>query len=84
MHFVVGSPTSSFTLSVFLGYSFSNLFSTTPAEKPKTKKGLPSATVRYNSPSGGLKAIGDPNKKNRDKYNLGEKSKAYDFLQDDV
>ena len=68
----------------FLVYSFSNLFSSTPVEKPKTKKGLPSASVKYNAPGAGIKAVGDPNKKNRDKYNLGEKAKAYDFLQDDL
>lgn len=65
-------------------FSFSNLFS--PSDKPKTKRvtPLPSATVRYNAPTSNLRPAGDPNKKQRDKYNLGEKTKAYEFLQDDL
>ncbi len=61
--------------------SFSNLFSTSnkPAKKP-----LPPATVKYSAPTTNVQPMGDPNKKQRDKYNLGEKAKAYDFLQEDA
>ncbi|XP_052829612.1 C-Jun-amino-terminal kinase-interacting protein 4 isoform X4 [Octopus bimaculoides] len=59
---------------------FSNLFNT--SNKP-SKKPLPVATVRYNAPTTHVQPVGDPNKKQRSKYNLGEKAKAYEFLQDE-
>lgn len=62
--------------------SFSNLFSSSP-DKPK-KKPLPVAMVKYNAPTTNVQPVGDPNQKNRGKYNLGDKNKAYDFLQDDL
>ncbi|XP_053399026.1 C-Jun-amino-terminal kinase-interacting protein 4-like isoform X6 [Mercenaria mercenaria] len=61
---------------------FSNLFSSSP-DKPK-KKPLPVAMVKYNAPTTNVQPVGDPNQKNRGKYNLGDKNKAYDFLQDDL
>ena len=67
-------------------YSFSNLFATS-SNKPNRKQTLPApqpATVRYNAPTSSTRPVGDPNKKQRDSYNLGEKAKAYDFLQDDL
>ncbi|KAL4230890.1 MAP-kinase scaffold [Mactra antiquata] len=60
---------------------FSNLFSSSP-DKPK-KKPLPVAMVKYSAPTTNVQPVGDPNQKNRGRYNLGDKSKAYDFLQDD-
>ncbi|GAB1604627.1 C-Jun-amino-terminal kinase-interacting protein 4-like [Argonauta hians] len=59
---------------------FSNLFNT--SNKP-SKKPLPVATIRYNAPTTHVQPVGDPNKKQRSKYNLGEKAKAYEFLQDE-
>ncbi|KAK3577050.1 hypothetical protein CHS0354_003132 [Potamilus streckersoni] len=61
---------------------FSNLFSSAP-NKPN-KKPLPLATVKYNAPTTQVQPVGDPNRKSRTKYNLGDKAKAYDFLQDDL
>ena len=61
--------------------SFSNLFSS--PNKP-SKKPLPIATVKYNAPTTNVQPVGDPNQAQRGKYNLGDKSKAYDFLQDDL
>lgn len=40
--------------------------------------------VKYNAPTTNVQPVGDPNQKNRGKYNLGDKNKAYDFLQDDL
>ncbi|CAE1329084.1 SPAG9 [Acanthosepion pharaonis] len=57
---------------------FSNLFNS--SNKPSKK---PVATVRYNAPTTHVQPVGDPNKKQRSKYNLGEKAKAYEFLQDE-
>lgn len=64
--------------------SFSNLFST--SSKPPRRIPLsPSAgSVKYRAPTSGVQPLGDPNKKQRDRYNIGEKSRAYDFLQDDL
>ncbi|KAK3100549.1 hypothetical protein FSP39_021628 [Pinctada imbricata] len=62
---------------------FSNLFNSSN-NKPSNKKALPSATVKYNAPTTHMQPVGDPNKKSRTKLNLGEKAKAYDFLQDDL
>ena len=42
------------------------------------------ATVKYNAPTTRVTPSGDPTKKQRDNYNLGDKGKAYDFLQDDL
>lgn len=42
------------------------------------------ATVKYNAPTTNVRPVGDPNKKKRDSYNLGEKAKAYDFLHDEA
>ncbi|ELU13632.1 hypothetical protein CAPTEDRAFT_158214, partial [Capitella teleta] len=63
---------------------FSNLFST--SSKPPRRIPLsPSAgSVKYRAPTSGVQPLGDPNKKQRDRYNIGEKSRAYDFLQDDL
>ncbi|XP_021345491.1 C-Jun-amino-terminal kinase-interacting protein 4-like isoform X16 [Mizuhopecten yessoensis] len=61
--------------------SFSNLFSS--PNKP-TKRPLPMATIKYNAPTTQVQPVGDPNKRTRSKLNLGEKAKAYDFLQDDL
>ncbi|XP_069129928.1 C-Jun-amino-terminal kinase-interacting protein 4-like isoform X7 [Argopecten irradians] len=60
---------------------FSNLFSS--PNKP-TKRPLPMATIKYNAPTTQVQPVGDPNKRTRSKLNLGEKAKAYDFLQDDL
>ncbi|KAJ8305216.1 hypothetical protein KUTeg_017232 [Tegillarca granosa] len=60
---------------------FSNLFSS--SNKPN-KKPLPVATVKYNAPTTQVQPVGDPNKRTRSKYNLGDKAKAYEFLQDDL
>ncbi|GFN79414.1 C-jun-amino-terminal kinase-interacting protein 4-like [Plakobranchus ocellatus] len=65
--------------------SFSNLFSS--SNKPK--RPLPVATVKYNAPTTHVQPVGDPNKKQRDKTSGGTaaanpKSKAYDFLQEDL
>ncbi|KAL5011618.1 hypothetical protein ScPMuIL_010169 [Solemya velum] len=60
---------------------FSNLFSS--SNKPN-KKPLPAATVKYSAPTTLIQPVGDPNKKQRGKYNLGDKAKAYDFLQEEV
>ncbi|XP_035828297.1 C-Jun-amino-terminal kinase-interacting protein 4 [Aplysia californica] len=59
---------------------FSNLFSS--SNKPK--RPLPTATVKYNAPTTQVQPVGDPNKKQRDKGNSNPKSKAYDFLQEDL
>ncbi|XP_064636506.1 C-Jun-amino-terminal kinase-interacting protein 4-like isoform X7 [Lineus longissimus] len=59
---------------------FSNLFNT--SNKP-SKKALPHATIRYNAPTTQVQPVGDPNKKSREKYNLGGKGKAYDFLKEE-
>ena len=40
--------------------------------------------VKYNAPTTNVQPVGDPNQVQRGKYNLGDKSKAYDFLQDDL
>ncbi|XP_071087270.1 C-Jun-amino-terminal kinase-interacting protein 4-like isoform X4 [Haliotis cracherodii] len=61
---------------------FSNLFNS--PNKPKRSATLPVATVKYNAPTTQVQPVGDPNKKQREKYNLGQKSKAYEFLQDDA
>ncbi|XP_041356753.1 C-Jun-amino-terminal kinase-interacting protein 4-like isoform X9 [Gigantopelta aegis] len=61
---------------------FGNLFNS--PNKPKRTTPLPLATVKYSAPTTQVQPIGDPNKKQREKYNLGQKSKAFDFLQDDV
>ena len=45
---------------------------------------MPHASLRYSAPTTKVEPVGDPNKKQRDNYNLGEKAKAYDFLQDDM
>ncbi|BFZ15188.1 hypothetical protein BsWGS_18229 [Bradybaena similaris] len=58
---------------------FSNLFSS--SNKPK--RPLPIATVKYNAPTTNVQPVGDPNKKQRDKSS-NPKSKAYDFLQEDL
>ncbi|KAK3757539.1 hypothetical protein RRG08_032707 [Elysia crispata] len=64
--------------------SFSNLFSS--SNKPK--RPLPVATVKYNAPTTQVQPVGDPNKKQRDKASgaaaANPKSKAYDFLQEDL
>lgn len=60
-------------------FSFSNLFSS--SNKPK--RPLPIATVKYNAPTTNVQPVGDPNKKQRDKSS-NPKSKAYDFLQEDL
>ncbi|WAQ98435.1 JIP4-like protein [Mya arenaria] len=39
--------------------------------------------IKYNAPTTNVQPVGDPNQKHRSKY-LGDKSKAYDFLQDDL
>ncbi|KAJ8298020.1 hypothetical protein KUTeg_024551 [Tegillarca granosa] len=62
-------------------FFFSNLFSS--SNKPN-KKPLPVATVKYNAPTTQVQPVGDPNKRTRSKYNLGDKAKAYEFLQDDL
>ncbi|XP_052794690.1 C-Jun-amino-terminal kinase-interacting protein 4-like isoform X3 [Mya arenaria] len=59
---------------------FGNLFSS--PNKP-TKRPLPVAMIKYNAPTTNVQPVGDPNQKHRSKY-LGDKSKAYDFLQDDL
>ncbi|KAF6035312.1 SPAG9 [Bugula neritina] len=59
---------------------FSNLF----AGNSKSKK-LPSASVHFNAPSTHLQPVGDPNKPRRlQELSGGDKSKAYDFLQEDA
>ena len=67
-------------LYTILRFSFSNLFST---DKPKMRRAIATPTLHYSSPTS-VRPVGDPNKKHRDNYNLGEKSRAYDFLQDDL
>ena len=75
---------SSLVLNIcYIFYSFSNLFSSSP-NKPSKGKPLPIATVKYNAPTTNVQPVGDPNQVQRGKYNLGDKSKAYDFLQDDL
>ncbi|XP_013384858.1 C-Jun-amino-terminal kinase-interacting protein 4 isoform X1 [Lingula anatina] len=59
---------------------FGNLFSSS-SNKPKKEK-LPMATVRYNAPTTHVQPVGDPNKKRRSTYNLGDKEQAYDFMED--
>ncbi|XP_025087782.1 C-Jun-amino-terminal kinase-interacting protein 4-like isoform X20 [Pomacea canaliculata] len=64
---------------------FNNLFSS--SNKPK--RPLPVATVKYNAPTTHVQPVGDPNKKNREKMTStqgqgSQKTKAYDFLQDDI
>ncbi|XP_063415032.1 C-Jun-amino-terminal kinase-interacting protein 4-like isoform X6 [Mytilus trossulus] len=61
--------------------SFSNLFSS--SNKPN-KKPYPMATVKYNAPTTQVQPVGDPNKRTRKSYNLGDKAKAYDFMQDEL
>ncbi|XP_052076035.1 C-Jun-amino-terminal kinase-interacting protein 4-like isoform X7 [Mytilus californianus] len=61
--------------------SFSNLFSS--SNKPN-KKPYPMATVKYNAPTTQVQPVGDPNKRTRKTYNLGDKAKAYDFMQDEL
>ena len=39
--------------------------------------------MQYNAPTTNVQPVGDPNQQNRSKYNIGDKTKAYDFLQDD-
>ncbi|KAK0060740.1 C-Jun-amino-terminal kinase-interacting protein 4, partial [Biomphalaria pfeifferi] len=58
---------------------FSKLFQSSNPKRP-----LPVATVKYNAPTTHVQPVGDPNKKSRDKGSVNPKSKAYDFLQDDV
>ncbi|XP_063415037.1 C-Jun-amino-terminal kinase-interacting protein 4-like isoform X11 [Mytilus trossulus] len=60
---------------------FSNLFSS--SNKPN-KKPYPMATVKYNAPTTQVQPVGDPNKRTRKSYNLGDKAKAYDFMQDEL
>ncbi|XP_059147412.1 C-Jun-amino-terminal kinase-interacting protein 4-like isoform X5 [Physella acuta] len=58
---------------------FGSLF--TSSNKPKRS---PVATVKYNAPTTHVQPVGDPNKKSRDKGTSNPKSKAYDFLQEDI
>ncbi|XP_050417313.1 C-Jun-amino-terminal kinase-interacting protein 4 isoform X10 [Patella vulgata] len=59
---------------------FSNLFSS--SNKPK--RPIAVATVKYNAPTTQVQPVGDPNKKSREKEKLGQKSKAYEFLQEEA
>lgn len=63
----------------FSMFRFSKLFQSSNPKRP-----LPVATVKYNAPTTHVQPVGDPNKKSRDKGSVNPKSKAYDFLQDDV
>ena len=60
---------------------FSNLFSS--SNKPN-KKPYPMATVKYNAPTTQVQPVGDPNNRTRKTYNLGNKAKAFDFMQDEL
>lgn len=59
-----------------MDFSFSNLFSA-PSKPPKKSMGLP--TVRYNSPNTVLKPV-----VSHQGSSQGSKSKAFDFLKDDL
>ncbi|CAH1777197.1 unnamed protein product [Owenia fusiformis] len=61
---------------------FSNLFR--GSEKPPKKPMASLGTVRYNAPTTNLQPVGDPTKTEREKLNLGNKGKAYDFLGEDA
>ncbi|XP_078323865.1 C-Jun-amino-terminal kinase-interacting protein 4-like isoform X6 [Crassostrea virginica] len=64
---------------------FSNLFSSGSPHKPNKKPaGAPVATIKYNAPTTQVQPMGDPNRRSREAYKLGDKAKAYDFLQDDL
>ena len=42
------------------------------------------ATVKYNAPTTQVQPVGDPNNRTRKTYNLGNKAKAFDFMQDEL
>ncbi|XP_062572092.1 C-Jun-amino-terminal kinase-interacting protein 4-like isoform X5 [Saccostrea cucullata] len=64
---------------------FSNLFSSSSPSKPSKKpSNVPIATIKYNAPTTQVQPVGDPNRRSRELYKMGDKAKAYDFLQDDL
>ncbi|XP_056011904.1 C-Jun-amino-terminal kinase-interacting protein 4-like isoform X22 [Ostrea edulis] len=64
---------------------FGNLFSSSSPNKPNKKpSNVPMATIKYNAPTTQVQPMGDPNRRSREMYKLGDKAKAYDFLQDDL
>lgn len=68
-----------------MSFSFGNLFSSSSPNKPNKKpSNVPMATIKYNAPTTQVQPMGDPNRRSREMYKLGDKAKAYDFLQDDL
>lgn len=66
-------------------FSFSNLFSSSSPHKPSKKPtNVPVATIKYNAPTTQVQPVGDPNRRSREMTKLGDKAKAYEFLQDDL
>lgn len=66
-------------------FSFSNLFSSSSPHKPSKKPAnIPVATIKYNAPTTQVQPVGDPNRRSREMTKLGDKAKAYEFLQDDL
>ncbi|XP_052675917.1 C-Jun-amino-terminal kinase-interacting protein 4-like isoform X17 [Crassostrea angulata] len=64
---------------------FSNLFSSSSPHKPSKKPtNVPVATIKYNAPTTQVQPVGDPNRRSREMTKLGDKAKAYEFLQDDL
>ncbi|XP_061188924.1 C-Jun-amino-terminal kinase-interacting protein 3-like isoform X2 [Saccostrea echinata] len=64
---------------------FSNLFSSSSPSKPSKKpSNVPVATIKYNAPTTQVQPVGDPNRRSREMYKMGDKAKAYEFLQDDL
>ena len=73
-------PACSYFYVCFL-FSFSNLFS--GSEKNRGRRSVPDATIQFTQPST-VRPVGDPNRAARDKTLPIDKSRAFDFLQDDL